>query len=242
MAAAARFFEDYRYLRTALAEEPPARATADAHKAARLARCPPGARILDAGCGSGRHALALARAGYRAVGLDSSRLLLTAARSAARDTPLATFVPGSYHRVPFEPGAFDAVLCLGTALGYLGPAGDREALRELRRVLAPGGRLVIETLHRDEIGTRLRKHEERLLASGATLTFERRFDREESMLHEVQRLDDEPPSAYELRVYGERELCRMLEAAGFEVVGRHASLAGGGEPSPATPLVLVAQA
>ena len=58
----------------------------------------------------------------------------------------------------------------------------------------------------------------------------------------AQRLDDEPPSAYGVRVYGERELCRMLELAGFEVIGRHASLAGDGEPSPATPLVLVAQA
>jgi hypothetical protein len=37
------------------------------------------------------------------------------------------------------------------------------------------------------------------------------------------------------------ELCRMLEEAGFVVIGRHASLDGTGEPSPSTPLVLVAE-
>ena len=63
------------------------------------------------------------------------------------------------------------------------------------------------------------------------------------MLHETQRLEngtgDCLPRSYELRVYGEHELRRMLERAGFAVIGHHASLAGEGTPSPATPLVLV---
>jgi hypothetical protein len=42
-------------------------------------------------------------------------------------------------------------------------------------------------------------------------------------------------------VYGEQELRRMVEEAGFAVIGRHASLDGEGEPSPTTPLVLVAE-
>jgi SAM-dependent methyltransferase len=137
------------------------------------------------------------------------------------------------------------VLCLGTSLGYLGDEGDRAALCEFRRVLAPGGRLVIETLHREEIGARLSEHEERPMRSGDTLCIERRFDRARGVMHEAQRLEDGagdgPPRAYELRVYGESELRRMLENAGFAVIGHHASLAGEGEPSPATPLVLVAE-
>ena len=64
-------------------------------------------------------------------------------------------------------------------------------------------------------------------------------------MHEAQRLEDGSadgaPRGYELRVYGEQELRRMVEDAGFAVIGRHASLAGEGEPSPATPLVLVAE-
>jgi SAM-dependent methyltransferase len=245
MSPGARFFDDPRYLRTVVAEKPAAEAAAQAHGAARLAGCLPGARILDAGCGNGRHAVPLAHAGYRLVALDSSRPLLAAARRAARGAPWPHFVPGSYVELPFPGGTFRAVLCLGTALGYVGREGDRRALREFRRVLAPGGRLVIETLHREEIGARLREHEERPLATGGTLCMERRFDRARGVMHEAQRLEDGAadgsPREYELRVYGEQELRRMLEDAGFAVIGRHASLAGEGEPSPATPLVLVAE-
>jgi SAM-dependent methyltransferase len=227
------------------AEKLPATSTAEAGHAARLAGCRPGARILDAGCGNGRHAVPLANAGYRVVGLDRSGVLLAAARRAARDAPWPRFVRASYTRLPFESGAFDAVLCLGTALGYLGDQGDRAPLREFRRVLAPGGRLVIETLHRAELGARLARHEERRLAGGDTLRYDRRFDRAHHTMRETQRLDDSggegPPRTYQLRVYGRRELCRMLEDAGFAIIGCHACLDGTGEPSPTTPLVLVAE-
>jgi SAM-dependent methyltransferase len=245
MPAAERFFDDERYLRTVVAEKPPAESAAQAHAAAALAGCRPGGLILDAGCGNGRHALPLAAAGYRVVALDSAGVLLSAARRAARGAPWPHFVRGSYTTLPFPPGAFDAVLCLGTALGYLGDEGDRAALREFRRVLAPGGRLVIETLHRGELGARLCESEERPLASGGTLRFERRFDRARGVMREAQRLEDgggrDPPRTYELRVYGAGELQRMLEDAGFAVTGRHSSLAGVGEPSPTTPLVLVGE-
>ena len=104
---------------------------------------------------------------------------------------------------------------------------------------------MIGTLHRDEIGTRLREYEERPLVGGGALRFERRFDRARGVMREAQRLEDGTahgsPQTYELRVYGLNELRRMLEDAGFAVIGRYASLAGKGAPSPATPLVLVAE-
>jgi SAM-dependent methyltransferase len=246
MSRAAPFFDDNQYLRTVVAEKPPAESAAQAVGAAGLAGCLPGARILDAGCGHGRHAVPLATAGYDVVGLDASRTLLGAARRAHRGARRPQFVCGSYARLPFEPASFEAVMCLGTALGYMGEGADRAALREFRRVLVPDGRLVIETLHHAEIGTRLREQEERPLGSGAVLRFDRRFDRARGVMHEAQRLDggsgDGSPRSYELRVYCEDELRRMLEHAGFAPTARHASLTAEGEPSPATPLVLVASA
>jgi SAM-dependent methyltransferase len=246
MALARGFFDDPRYLSTVVAEKAPAESEAQARAAARLAACGTGASILDAGCGNGRHSLPLAGDGFRVVALDRSRLLLAAARWAACGSRWPHFVRGSYTALPLESGALNAVLWLGTALGYLGDGGDRVALREFRRVLAPGGRLVIETLHSGAIGEKLREREDRPLVGGGTLRFDRRFDRARRVMHEEQRFEDgsgaDPPRAYDLRVYGERELCRMLERAGFAVVGRHASLAGDGEPSPGTPLVLVAEA
>jgi SAM-dependent methyltransferase len=244
MASAARFFDDPRYLRTVVSEKPPAKSVAEARAAARLAGCGTGAVILDAGCGNGRHSLPLARAGFRVVGLDRSRPLLAAARRAAGGATWPYFMRDSYTRLPLKSAAFDAVLWLGTSLGYLGDGGDRVALGEFRRVLAPGGRLVIETLHRDALGVTLIQHEERPLPGGGTLCFDRRFDRLRRVMYEEQRFEDggraDQARAYELRVYGEDELRRLVEEAGFVVVGRHASLVGEGEPSPATPLVLVA--
>lgn len=246
MPTAAPFFDDERYLRTILAEKSPAQSAAEALGAARLAGCPPGALILDAGCGNGRHALPLAAAGYRVVALDRAGVLLAAARRAARRARWPRFVRASYEALPFESGRFDAVLCLGTGLGYLDEDADRAALREFRRVLEPRRRLVLETLHRGEIGLRLSEHEERPLASGAVLRFERHFDDARGVLRETQRLEDGlgegAPRSYELRVYDADELRGMLEGAGFGVIGCHASLAEGGEPSPATALVLVGEA
>src|SRR5437899_2427538 len=113
MPATECFFDDPRYLRTVSGEKRPAESALQAHAAARLAGCRPGSVILDAGCGQGRHALPLARSEHRVVGLDSSRTLLAAARRAARGEAWPRFVRGSYTRVPYADGTFDAVLCLG---------------------------------------------------------------------------------------------------------------------------------
>jgi SAM-dependent methyltransferase len=240
------FFDHPVYLRTVRAERTEATSKQEALAAVRLCRCKEAARILDAGCGNGRHALPLARAGYRVVALDRSALLLHAGRESAGGAPWPRFVCGSYAGLPFRSGRFDAVLSLGTALGYLGDDGDRVALREFCRVLAPGGRLVIETLHRDALTNGLAVHEERSLPGAATLILDRSFDRAHGILHEVQRLHDAagwaPARAYDMRVYSRDELDSMLRLAGFAGIEWYGSLAGVGEPSPMTPLVAVAQA
>jgi SAM-dependent methyltransferase len=240
------FFDHPLYLRTVRAETTDAASTAEALGAARLVGCRPGALLLDAGCGNGRHALPLARAGYRVLAFDRSRLLLAAGRRAAGGARWPRFVRGCYARLPFRSERFDAVLNLGTALGYLGDDGDQRALCEFRRVLAPGGRLVIESLHREQLETCLVAHEERPLPGGATLRLDRRFDQARGVLHEVQRLRDDaawgPARAYEMRVYGVGELRSMLTQAGLGETECFGSLAGTGEPTPMTPLVVVAQA
>ena len=57
-----------------------------------------------------------------------------------------------YRELPFADESFDAALNLFTSLGYLGDEDDTRVLWEIRRVLRPGARLVIETLHRDCAG------------------------------------------------------------------------------------------
>jgi SAM-dependent methyltransferase len=245
-AEASRFFDDPEYLRTALGERTDSESSRGALDAARLARCAPGALILDAGCGPGRHALALARMGFRVVGLDRATVLLAAGRRAAGGAPWPRFVCGDYARVPFPDGSFDAVLNLGTALGYGGEREDLAALREFRRVLAPGGRLVLETAHRGAAvpGGALAEHAERTLPAGSVLRIQRQFDARRGLLHEVQQLCDHdvwgPPRAYTIGLYTATELDRMLARAGFGARALHGSLTGRGVPGQADPLVVVA--
>jgi SAM-dependent methyltransferase len=96
---------------------------------------PPRARVLDAGCGSGRNMVDLARWGT-VTGVELS----AAAAEAARGRHVGEVVEGSVLEMPFAPASFDLVVCLDV-IEHL--QDDRAALRELRRVLAPGGALLV---------------------------------------------------------------------------------------------------
>jgi SAM-dependent methyltransferase len=72
--------------------------------AMRLADCEPGADVLDAACGYGRHSRVLAQAGYRTVGLDRSSVLLDEAHRRSEGSDWPRWVQGDYRELPFEAG------------------------------------------------------------------------------------------------------------------------------------------
>ncbi len=103
----------------------------------------PGPRVLDVGVGPGTSALELARSDphLRIVGLDlSATMVHAAARHAARAGLPLPLTRGDALALPFRDGAFDAVT--GHSLLYLLP-DPPAALREIRRVLRPGGAVVV---------------------------------------------------------------------------------------------------
>ena len=97
----------------------------------------PGDRVLDACCGTGDLALAAGRAGGRVVGLDFSERMLERAR---RKSAAIEWVRGDLLDLPFEDESFDAAT---VGFGVRNVADLERSLRELRRVLRPGGRLGI---------------------------------------------------------------------------------------------------
>jgi demethylmenaquinone methyltransferase/2-methoxy-6-polyprenyl-1,4-benzoquinol methylase len=101
-----------------------------------------GARVLDVACGTGDLSLVLAEAGaVRVVGLDFCRPMLEIARRKAEaDSRLIPFVEGDALRLPFASETFDAATI---AFGLRNLAGVADGLRELRRILRPGGRLAV---------------------------------------------------------------------------------------------------
>jgi len=101
----------------------------------------PAGRALDAACGTGRHAAELARRGHRVDGFDLTPEMLAIARTSV---PQGRFAEGDLLAIPFADGSFDLVVC-GLALAHV--ARLREAIGELGRVLAPGGRAILSVLH-----------------------------------------------------------------------------------------------
>ena len=107
-----------------------------------LSRCHArlGAKVLDAGSGTGNLSLLLKEQGAQVVSCDFSR---TALEKHRLKDPEAILVEASLgDRLPFEDNSFDSVCC-ASVLFALSQAGSQQAVREFQRVLRPGGRLVV---------------------------------------------------------------------------------------------------
>jgi SAM-dependent methyltransferase len=108
-----------------------------------LAALPPKARVLDLGVGTGRELSTLLDAGHAVTGLDLSPGML--ARCARRARPVPLVQADMWQPLPFEGASFDAVLALHGTLAHP-PSGEalQGLLAEVARVLASGGKLVVE--------------------------------------------------------------------------------------------------
>lgn len=111
---------------------------------------PPGARVLDVGCGPGRHAHALGRLGFEVVGVDISERFITLAREGTPPDAAVRFERADARALAFD-GEFDVVLSLCQGAFGLSDGGsepsrldpDRAVLEGMARALRPNGRLAL---------------------------------------------------------------------------------------------------
>jgi SAM-dependent methyltransferase len=105
-------------------------------------------RILDAGCGTGRTALELARRGYHVTGIDPYVSMLRVAKRNARTAGLdARFSRGSLES-PGLRGRFDAVYSILDPFNYLLTERSlSKALSKIHKLIRPGGVLIIDTMN-----------------------------------------------------------------------------------------------
>jgi len=166
---------------------------------------PSGARILDVGCGPGRHAHEFARRGYVVHGIDISDTFIKLATESAPAN--ATFERMDARSMSYE-GEFDAVVCLCQgAFGLMTASDDdQNVFRLLARALVPGGRLALSAFN---AYFAVKYHEE------AT------FDAAAGVSHERTEVRNDIGTAREVDLwtgcYTPRELRLMCDAAGLSV-------------------------
>lgn len=174
-------------------------------------------RVLDIGCGFGRHSIELASRFADVTGIDPSATMIEAARArAAEANQFADFIcmPASEFR---EIARYDLALCLFTSLGQQKTShrDDRPHVALLDRAhkaLRPGGKLVIELFDKDRAVSSLVETEQ----LGPTRVT-RSFDNRESTI--TERFKTESGDIYRLiyRVFDKTELADLLHDAGFGV-------------------------
>jgi len=111
----------------------------DVHGEATLVRSYAPGRVLDAGCGTGRVAIELARHGIDVVGVDIDAAMLDTARTRA---PELEWRLGDLATVDVGEDAFDVAVLAGNVLIFVAPGTEGEVVANVARSLRPGGRLV----------------------------------------------------------------------------------------------------
>lgn len=150
----------------------------EARKAVSLVRyvagVPVGSHILDVCCGYGRHALALAEAGYRVTGLDGSAFLINRARQ-EYDHPAVEYVVGDM-RGPYPGAPYHAIVNFFTSYGYFDTDEENAAVaRHMAVCVHPGGWVIIDIFNAHVVRRTL-VPETVSMVQGATVIQERWID------------------------------------------------------------------
>ena len=115
-----------------------------------------GARILDAGCGTGNYAIALAERGFEVTGVDASEQLIEVARQKVDETPSLRFLVKDILDVSLSK-KFDGILCRGVLNDIIDDESRQKAFFAFRRNLCRGGVLILDVREWD--ATKVRKVE-----------------------------------------------------------------------------------
>lgn len=205
----------------------------------------PGDRLLDLCCGTGRHAVPLAKAGLEVIGLDVSEEYLAIARSAAEHAGVdVRFVHGDMREVPFVE-EFDAVTNMFTAFGYFdSEADDQRVIDGAAAALRPGGRLLLDLLNRDWVAANYVRSESRKVPDGTVFRERRDFDPVAGRNHIEFTITSpdgaERKASHHIRLYVPTEVCRMLESAGLELKQTYGGYDGIPQSVDARRLIMVA--
>ena len=219
------YFEIYRSIL------PAERTAAEVEGIVSLLGLDAGTRVLDLACGHGRHAIPLAQRGFEVTGYDLSEVFLERARAdAAAQGVRVSWARGDMRELTFE-GEFDVAINIFTAFGYFeDPGDDLETLRRIRRALRPGGRFLLETLHRDSLPGRFQPQAAERTPGGTIVLHERVWDLARDVMEEQVTLirSDGTQTEYTttVRMRSLNQLITLMREAGLEPVAWYGGLDG----------------
>lgn len=180
----------------------------------------PPARVLDIGCGFGRHSIELARRAYQVVGIDPSPAMIAAARRNAAEANVAIEfqIQRGEDFVTDEP--FAAAICLFTTLGQIKSSSDnRRILSGIYAALQPGGLLLVEVPQREPAVHALCTQDSFGDQHHYTKIY-RAYDPLDNTIHETFLLvspTGRSTFVLQYRLYSRSELTALLQDAGFYI-------------------------
>ena len=193
-------------------------------------------RILDLCGGQGRHALELYKRGYKNVTVvDYSQVLLRVGlKDAAKKGCPVYFCRGDACELGLADGIFDVVLVMGNSFGYFeDDSQNQRILQEICRLLRPGGKLLLDLIHRDHARQQFKPsswHEatrdvvvcrQRELLNEGVLVREMVVSKRRGLIRDV---------TYFARLFRRKELEVLLAGSGFKQISCAATLVSHPKP------------
>jgi SAM-dependent methyltransferase len=208
-------------------------------------RISPPAKILDLGCGFGRHAIELALRGYRVTGVDISSGLLAHAKKMAQERGVSvSWVQQDMRNIDFR-AEFDAAICLFTSFGYFESEEENcDVLRRISRALRPRSRVVLDVENRDGLLMRYQSRDWWQTEFGDLVMEERRFDPVKGQGHtKIVLISEGRRIVHDLSIrwYSVPELERMLRDVEMQIRDLYGGLDGSQYRLDAMRLIVVAE-
>ncbi len=176
------------------------------------------ATVLDVPCGNGRLSMELASQGYVLTGVDFSPGFLKEARSSADKRQLKIAWEQREMRDLVWREEFDGAFCFGNSFGYLDDDGNAEFLKVVSRVLKPGARFVLDASSvAENVLPKIQAHSE-VQIGDILFKEDNRYDHVQGRLdteYTFVRDGKEEKRFGSHRIYTYREVCRLLDNAGF---------------------------